>query len=365
MGLRLAVVVAFVLVGAGCGSGHPSASPRRTVPTVGSSTSTTRAPATSTTTTLPAPPTSGPLTASATIALGITPGSSNPVAAEAPDGAVFVSNPGGGDVVVVDGTSPPATAEHVSGTVNALAADGDNLYVATYTTAYEYSRKTGALVEQWTLPPVSRANTSNQLLVGLTVAGGIVWVFITQGGNIDVYRITPGLSDPPVLVEETLGAFVGPDGTLYYERLDGQLVRQDPSDVVTVGQALSTRPAYNGGTAPFIVGLAGGYLWTEQAYGPGLNVGYQGFGDQSLSYGPWKSGTIGAAMAQTLTGALWRTGANSSACPTGMSACVLRLASNAYLSEPYQADPSSLLLGPYPALVGPGTSGNWELVRLA
>jgi hypothetical protein len=249
--------------------------------------------------------------------------------------------------------------------VNALAADAEDLFVATYTTAYQYSRKTGALVEQWTLPPVSRTNTSNQLLVSLTVAGGAVWVFITQGNDIDVYRVTPGSADPPVLVEETLGALVGPDGTLYYERLDGQLVRQDPSDVVTVGQALSTRPAYNGGRAPYIVGLAGGYLWTEQAFGQGVDAGYQGYGDSSLSYGPWKSGTVGAVMVPTLAGGLWRTGAGSSSCPTGMNSCVLRLSTSAYLSDPYQADPSSVLLGPYPALVEPAATGGWELVRLA
>jgi hypothetical protein len=296
--------------------------------------------------------------------LGISSGASNPVAAEAPDGAVFVANPGGGDVLVVDGTSAPSVAEHISGTVNALAADADNLFVATDTSAYQYSRRTGALVEQWTLPPVSRANTSNQPLVGLTVAGGAVWALITQGNDVDVYRVTPGSADRPVLVEETLGAVVGPDGTLYYERLDGQMVRQDPSDVVTVGPALSTKPAYNGGTAPYMVGLAGGYLWTGQVYGQGMDAGYQSYNAQSLSYGPWKSDTAGAAMVQTLAGALWRTGASSSACPTGMNACVLRLNSNAYLSEPYQADPASLLLGPYPALVGPGASGGWELVRL-
>ncbi|HET6874380.1 MAG TPA: hypothetical protein VFH70_06355 [Acidimicrobiales bacterium] len=365
MGRRIAVLLGLTLAGAGCGSGHSPASTPRTVAPVHSTSSTTHPTAPSTTTTLPAPSTAGPLVASATIPLGITPGASNPVAAEAPDGAVFVANPGGGDVLVVHGTSAPSIAEHVSGTVNALAADAENLFVATYTSAYQYSRRTGSLVEQWTLPPVSRANTSNQLLVGLTVAGGAVWVLITQGNDVDVYRVTPGSADPPVLVEETLGAVVGPDATLYYERLDGQLVRQDPSDVVTVGQALSTKPAYNGGTAPYIVGLAGGYLWTEQVYGQGIDAGYQGYNAESLSYGPWKSGTVGAAMLQTLAGALWRTGASSSACPTGMNACVLRLSASAYLSEPYQADPASLLLGPYPVLVEPAASGGWQMVRLA
>lgn len=364
MGRRVAVVLGLALIGAGCGSGYSSASAPRTVPPVHSTTSTTLASAPSTTTTLPVPSSSGALVASATIPLGITPGASSPVAAEAPDGAVFVSNPGGGDVLVVDGTSSPSVAEHVTGTVNALAADADSLYVATQTSAFQYSRRTGSFVEQWTLPPVSGTNTSNQPLVGLTVAGGSVWALITQGNDVDVYRVTPGSADPPVLVEETLGAVVGPDGTLYYERLDGQLVKQDPSDTVTVGQALSTKPAYNSGTAPYIVGLAGGYLWTEQVYGQGTDAGYQSYNAQSLSYGPWKSGTVGATMVQTLAGALWRTGAGSSACPTGMSACLLRMNPYAYLSEPYQTDPASLLLGPYPALIGQGASGGWELVRL-
>jgi hypothetical protein len=80
------------------------------------------------TTTAPTVPTTGPLQIAATVAVPI-PANVQITAAEAPDGAVFVSqeghDPSTATVVwVVDPTGPAGIAEHVNGGVSALEAAG-------------------------------------------------------------------------------------------------------------------------------------------------------------------------------------------------------------------------------------------------
>ena len=292
------------------------------------------------------PATSGYLSAVATIPLGVS--SSGPeVAAEAPDGTVFVANPPSADVLVIHGDSAPAVAEHVQGTVSGLAADATSLYVATATAAYQFDRAGGAQTERWSVQGPG----------SLTIAGGVLWFLAPISGGVNLYSISPGSADPPVLVENALGAVVGPDGTLYYERTDGHLVRQDPSDTISVGPALQTKQGVAG---PTFVGLAGGFVWTYVSY-YGTNGAYQGYYDTTLRPGPYISGSAGVTMAATLTGVLWKMGNGESRCGTG--SCVLRFGSDWSLSDPYPVDPTATLIGPYPALLGP-SGGSFELVRL-
>lgn len=301
------------------------------------------------------------------MALGIASGTESPVAGEGPDGAVFVADPAGGDVLVVDSDLAPEVAEHIAGTVNSIAADTTNLYVATYTAAYQFDRISGTQVEQWALPPVNRSNTSDARLVSITVAGGYLWILETQGNDIDVYRVKPGSGAPPGLVEHTRGAVVGPDGTLYFERSGGQLVRQPLSGPSAVGPTLATQPPPGGQAVPYLNSLAGGYLWTESDYGQGLDAGYQGYDSDSLQAGPSVAGTLGATAVQTLAGALWRAGAQSQPCPATDESCVLRLSVSGALSDPYPTQQPGVLVGPYPALVQAADSsgGNLVLIRLS
>lgn len=322
-----------------------------------------------TTTTIALPPTTGPLTATATIPLG-SPAGSQLAAGEAPDGTVFVADSAGSDVLVVDGDAAPQVAEHISGTVDSIAADSSDLYVATVTDAYEFDRSTGSLVEDWKLPAFSTANTSDQELVSMALGGGFVWLSITEGNNVDVYRVTPGSSAGPTQFEQTLSAVVGSDGTLYYVRSDGHIVRQPPSGAPTVGPVLSTVTHNNPSLSPppVLDGLAGGYLWAEADAGQGLDSAYYAFTDDSLQEGPVVGGTVSARMAQTLTGPLWLFGLETTECPTAGNTCVQRLSDSGTLSDPYPVRSPVLLLGPYPALVeatGSGGTGNLVLVRLS
>ncbi len=103
----------------------------------------------------------------------------NSIAAEAPDGAVFlaqVAEAGTTVVWVVDGNRPAAVAEHVSGAVQALAADSENLYVATYQNLLVFDRHSGDEIGHWPVPKTYRANASD-------AATFIRFSFERHGGN--------------------------------------------------------------------------------------------------------------------------------------------------------------------------------------
>ncbi|HEY1826575.1 MAG TPA: hypothetical protein VGF87_01070, partial [Acidimicrobiales bacterium] len=178
---------------------------------------TTTAPPSSTTTTLP---TSGPLNEGGGIAVPLA--ATQVLAAEAPDGSVFVAAqaPTSGSpsvVYVVDGNGPAAIAEHISSGIAALAADANNLYVATYQTVTAYNRNSGNQVQQWSLPAINSANASNDDLVSMTAAAGRVFVTVTQGNAVTVLSINPSSSSAPTSVAEGLGAAIASNGTVYYE----------------------------------------------------------------------------------------------------------------------------------------------------
>ena len=267
---------------------------------------------------------------------------------------VFVADQPGGEVWVVDGDSPPAVAEHVSGTINSLAADASNLYIATFTTLARYDRSSGSLTAQYPLPPVSQANVSDLLPVQIADVGGTVWVRITQGNNIDIYRLDPG-TGALLKVYVSLGATFGTDGTLYYERTDGHLVRLSTAGATLVGPALSTKSNGEGGGVQFVDAAAGGSVWTEDDAGQGLDAEYEGYASGTLSAGPQISATTGVSMADTVIGALWLSGAEAAGCPAGAGACVLRLGPGGSLTDGLTVGAGSVLLGPEPAIVD--TSG--------
>ena len=196
------------MVGAGailaaCSSAnHPSASGTTSTTSHTKNTTTTQA----TPTTLPVPPTSGPLSISATVAVPI-PANVQITATEAPNGAVFVSQESQDSSVttvvwVLDPSGPAEVAEHVSGGVSALAADPTNLYVVADDSVIGYTRSTGNQMGQWKLPPIDTANTSDADLVSMVAANGQVLVMIAQGNLQDVYRINPNSTAAPKMIAQ-------------------------------------------------------------------------------------------------------------------------------------------------------------------
>src|SRR6516165_9889527 len=211
----------FVL--AACAS-SPSTPPSATATTPGASSTSTTAAAGSGVSPLP---TSGPLQAEAPIVLPFT--ADRVTAAESPDGAVFAApqdptSPAPSIAWVVDGNGPAAIAEHAPTGIAALAADAANFYVATYSVLYAYNRSSGNQDGQWIMPHVNAANGSDENLVSLAAAAGAVLISVTQGITVSVYRVAPSSSAGPRLVVRSLGAAIGNDGSVYYERGDHRLV---------------------------------------------------------------------------------------------------------------------------------------------
>ena len=187
------VTTAVVLASCGSGPAGPGAAP----PAGGPTTTATPAPTAST---LPPVAATGPLQAGAPIALPFS--ADRVTAAESPDGAVFAApqaptSPAPSVAWVVDGNGPAAVAEHVATGIAAMAADGTDLYVATYAEVYAFTRSSGDQNGQWTMPPLNTADSSNDDLVSMTAAAGAVYLSVDRGNTVDVYRIDPSSSAPP------------------------------------------------------------------------------------------------------------------------------------------------------------------------
>jgi hypothetical protein len=307
---------------------------------------------------------------SATVALPFGPVAAyRTVAAEGPDGAVFVADPAGGVVYVVDGDGPAAVAEHVSGTVNSLSADASSLYVATYTTVYRYDRSTGNLLSQWALPAADRVNASDALTVKVVSTGATVWALVTQGLRVDVYRIAPASPAPPRLVARTLGAAVGPNATLYYERTDRHLVARRGAGVPTVGPRLADRPNGEGGGVQEVEVVAGGEVWVAEPAGQGLDAGWQAYDAATLAAGASFGGNSGMVLVGSATGTLVLSGGDTGGCPStsGQVYCVLHLGvATGKLSEPTVVGDATAFVGPDPAVVASDPSGaGLEVERLS
>jgi len=294
--------------------------------------------------------TAEPLSIQARIALPIKLSGGFPsVAAEAPDGAVFVSDPAGSNVWVVDGDRPAVRAEHVAGVTNALAADASSLYVASFTTVCRYDRSNGAKVAQWALPSVKKDSTSDALLVSLTVTPAALWVTQAQGSHVNVYRIDPNSGRAPRLVVRSLGAIVSAGGSLYYERSDAHLVRVAPNGAVRVGPRLADRPNKLGGGVEYLDSVAGGRVWVTEPAGQGLDASYRAFDSTTLAAGATFNGSIGDTMANTLIGPLMLAGAETQS--------VYRIAADGRLTDPLPLAGGLQLVGPHPAVLSINHTG--------
>ena len=360
------LVVAGVLLAACSSPGHSTNASTTTSGTSATSSSTTTStPGTQPASPLPPPATTGALQISASVAVPIS-ANTQITAAEAPNGAVFVSaeshaNPTPTVVWVVDPVGPAEIAEHVNGGVSALAADGTNFYVVSNSTVIGYTRSTGNQMGQWNLPPINTANTSNADLVSMVAAAGEVLVLIAQGNLENVYRLHPGSAAAPQMIAQGTSAVIGPDGTVYYERSDNHLVALNPAGVTTVGPALANSPNGSGGGIAGVDAVAGGIVWVSIPAGQGLDAQLLPYSATTLAPMGNYTGSVTEQIVDTLAGALVLAGPDGpGACPQGVSgnstSCVFRISAAAALSDPTPVGTADQLVGPFPAIVTASTT---------
>jgi hypothetical protein len=371
------LVVAGVLLAACSSPGH-STNASSTTTSATSATSTSATPSTPVTppaSPLPPPATTGALQISASVAVPIS-ANTQITAAEAPNGAVFVSpeshaNPTPTVVWVVDPVGPAEIAEHVNGGVSALAADDTNFYVVSNSTVIGYTRSTGNQMGQWNLPPINTANTSNADLVSMVAAAGEVLVLIAQGNLEDVYRLHPGSTAAPQMIAQGTSAVIGPDGTVYYERSDNHLVALSPAGVTTVGPLLANSPNGSGGGIAGVDAVAGGIVWVSIPAGQGLDAQLLPYSATTLAAMGNYTGSVTEQIVDTLAGPLVLAGPDGpGACPQGVSgtstSCVFRISAAAALSDPTPVGTADQLVGPYPAVVtASATTSNLVVDRLS
>jgi hypothetical protein len=344
-------------------NGHPS-----TTASAAASSSTT------TTSTTPIAPQTGPLQVGQPVPIPIT--ANQVTTAEGPDGAVFVApqdplSSAPTVVWVVDGQGPAAIAEHMPAGVAALAADADNLYVASYSTVTAFNRTTGNQDGQWTLPTVDTANSSNNDLLSMSASGGSVLIMISQGDSEDIYRLSPGSSAAPHMVAQGTSAAFGPDGSVYYARTDNYLAELSGSGVPTIGPLLADAPNGLGGGVQFVTAVAGGLVWVSEPAGQGLDTTYSEYNAHTLALVGTLGGSTTEQIAGTSAGTLILSPPNDSAgCSASSSStsssCVLRVTPPKTLSDPVPVGMAISLLGPDPAVVANGpTPTAFELERLS
>jgi hypothetical protein len=322
------------------GSGPPPSTPT-------TSTATSLVP----TTTAPTVPTAGPLSIGSSVAVPIS-ANVQITAAEASDGAVFVSQEGHDPstttvVWVVDPKGPAGVAEHVSGGVSALAADATNLYVVAQDSVIGYTRSTGDLMGQWKLPVINTANTSDAHLVSMIAASGQVLVMITQGNEQNIYRLIPTSPAAPRMIAHGTSAAFGPDGSVYYERSDNHLVKLTPAGVTSVGPALANAPNGEGGGIAGVVAVAGGLIWVSEPAGQGLDAQLSPYNADTLHAMGSYPGSVTEQIVDTSAGALVLIGSIS---------CVFRLSQTAQVSDTTPVGTAYQLLGPQPAVVTASTT---------
>ena len=299
------------------------------------------------------------------------------LAAEAPDGTVFLAaqapvDPAPSVVYVIDGNGPAAVAEHFGSGIAALAADANNLYVATYAAVTAFSRTSGNQVGQWTLPAVNSANASNDDLVSMTAAAGRVFVSISQGNTVSMYTITPGSTAAPALAAQGLSAAIGPNGTIYYEGSSNRdLTALSTSGTSTQGPALVDAPNSEGGGVQNIDVVAGGEVWVGEPAGQGEDTQWTTYDATTLAQVGQFSGNLSELIADTVGGALVATSPNSqnpctAQSPGYTSWCVSRINPQGVQSQPLGGKNVVDLLGPEPVeIASQGTSNQIDVYRIS
>jgi hypothetical protein len=297
-------------------------------------------------------------------------------AAESPDGAVFAApqdpaSPSPSIAWVIDGNGPAQIAEHVPTGIAALAADGTNFYVATYATLYAYNRQSGNQDGQWTMPSVPTSSSSNDDLVALAAANGRVFVSVTRGDTVSVYTVNPSNAAGPHLLVSGLGDAIGPDGSVYYERVDHHLVALRPNGSTALGPLLAHTPNGLGGGVQYLDVVAGGAVWVSEPAGQGLDATYTTYDTTTLNQLGSFSGSVTSTVVAANGPALVLESAGSNpACPESSpstpTSCVFFITPQGSVSDAVGVGSAVTLLGPVPAVVvSDTTTGQFDLVRLS
>ena len=272
---------------------------------------------------------------------------------------------------VVDGNGPAAVVEHVANGIAALAADANHFYIATYSNVYAYDRASGNQDGQWNMPAVKAANGSDDDLVSMAAADGVVLLGVTDGDTVSVYRLNPGSSAGPRLVVRGLGAAFGTDGSIYYESVDHQLVALRPNGTTVSGPVLAHSPNGLGGGVQYLDAVAGGTVWVDQPAGQGLDALFTTYDAGTLATQASYTGSVTSTVADTAAGPLvldpvGGTAACSPASPPTPASCVLRIDAHGGVTDPVTVGAAVTLIGPAPAVVvSDTTSGQFDLIRLS
>jgi hypothetical protein len=297
------------------------------------------------------------------------------VAAEGPDGAVFVAaqdptNPAPAIVWVIDGQGPAAVAEHTQIGVAALAVDPANLYVATYNDVTAYDRTTGNQSGHWTLPAIDTSNSSNADLVSMAASGGRVYVSISQNGEVGVYVINPSSSAKPAALVKGFGAAIGPNGIVYYQSTDHHLDALSQSGTTTTGPALADAPNGLGGGVQYLDTYAGNAVWVDEPAGQGLDEQWTTYDPTTLAHIGTFAGAEGQSFVDTAAGPLVLSSPDvNSACVQGANQagtwCVSRVSLTGAMSDPIPFPNAIDLVGPQPVVIGQNSANTAvEIIRL-
>ncbi|BEP12021.1 hypothetical protein acdb102_03320 [Acidothermaceae bacterium B102] len=305
-----------------------------------------------------------PLTVASTVGVpGTLPGGafSQPLAAEAPDGTVFVvtSTSGGAAVYSVSPAGVVHLADKVTGPVTALAADASTLYVGTRKAISSYQRSNGKLLRQWPLSPTPRG------LSQLAVAGNRVWGLLTPVGihpapsslvELDPTQAARVATVNGVADTERIAATT--TGIEYVTAKSTTLVRRSNTGVVTSTKTLlAVNLSLSGPAAIQAEVVSAGRLFVKFSAGQGLDAVTYTYNATTLAgpLGPAAfnaEASLGVTMSSGL-GLLETAAPGDLPCTSGVHPCIARYGSGgvsgAALSLPY--DEASAPLGPVAAVV--------------
>jgi hypothetical protein len=284
------------------------------------------------------------------------------VAAEAPDGAVYVASLADGKQTVwsVSTAGVVHLADRVTGVgaITALAVDSTYVYVGTPQAITAYSRSNGAFTRRWALSPTPRA------LSQLVVAGNRVWGLLTPLGftrkpsslvELDPtsparVRTVNGINDVASIAAGPSAIFYVSDKSSTLVRLTNAGVRTSASTLLTVNLELSGPGAIQAEL------LQGNHVIVRFAAGQGLDAVTYVYNATTLA-GPGGPGVFSAlsTLGNTSLGLLEATAPGENGCPSTGHPCLERYAVGSggpippVLTLPY--DEASAPLGPLAAVV--------------
>lgn len=294
-----------------------------------------------------------------------------PIAAEAPDGVVYVATVAGGgqSVDVFSTTGARHLADRVTGVgaITALAADATRLYVGTDHSVSAYLRSNGGLAQRWLFSPGPRA------LSQVAVAGNRVWgVFTPHGATPTTSSLVELDPTSPVRVATINGVSdlvtiaAAPTAIYYVTAKSSTIVRLTNAGVRTTAKThLTVNQTLSGPAAVQAEVLQGNHLIVRFAAGQGLDAVTYVYNATTLA-GPGKPAgfNAGSLLGNTSLGLLETAAPDDLGCTSTEHPCLIRYAVGSggavapALVLPY--DGASAPLGPFPAVVV--TSGTHQRV---